>query len=255
MKKYLGFIIPSAIVIAGLGSIFANVFLLANGHFDFFVDYTILLSVNPDNFFAMMQSHPQATMNAAHIMVLITILLIVISALILILHKNLTVIQTRVLAFVAALLFFLKPAIWAIFTTIYLSEWISSEEIQQDAFVSFVVGGMPESYKDILSFWTAGLLMVALLAAQIVWTFHLEDKQEVIERRQARERDKATQRTNSAVSKPAPNYSAEIRASSAIASPPQQISEELSSLTKLHESGALTNEEFTAAKKRILGLG
>lgn len=254
MKKYLGFIIPSAIIFTGIGSIVANVLFWTRGDFKLFLDYTILLSVNPDNFYAMMDSHTQATVNAAHAIFLLTILVIIISALILIMHKSLTVIQLRVLAFVAVFLFLLKPIVWATLTTFFLSEWVSSTELQQDAYMAFVIGGNPTNYKDFLSFWTVGLLMAALLAAQIVWTFHIEDRPEVVERRAALGREKAAQRAVPVAPKPVQSAPAKPVSAPAVTTPPQQLSGELSALTKLHESGALTDEEFTAAKNRILGL-
>ena len=254
MKKILGFVIPSAIIITGIGSIIANVFLIAHGNFRYFFDYSIL-NVNSEISLKMLTEHGEVTLLASHAIFLLFILPLMLSAFILIMHKKLTVIQLRVLAIVAGFLFTLRPTVWATTVSmIFQNGYFETTQIQQDAYLHFMVGNHFENYKFILSYFTAGLMMFGLLAAQVVWTFHIEDSPETIARRKSLEQERAATRTAATISQPIQKASPARNISVPNTSSPKQLSEELSALTNLHESGALTDEEFTAAKNRILGL-
>ena len=254
MKKNLGFIIPSAIIFTGIGSILANVIFIAGGDFRYFYDFSIL-NINSEISHTMLMEHSELTFYTAHAIFILFALSILLSAVILVLHKSLTVIQLRVLAIIAGFLFSLRATVWAsTVSATYQDGFFQNNKIQQDAYLHFMVGKHFENYKFFLAYFTSGLLMFALLAAQIAWTFHIEDKPEVVARRKSLEMEKAASRLSTSPAKPVQNPTPPQPISTPSSRAPKQLSEELSELTRLHESGALTDGEFTAAKNRILGL-
>ena len=68
------------------------------------------------------------------------------------------------------------------------------------------------------------------------------------ERKQAAEEEQAYEQAPAAEQAPA-----EDQEQAAYAPPPADPADEIEHLAQLHESGALTDEEFAAAKAKILG--
>jgi membrane protease subunit (stomatin/prohibitin family) len=70
---------------------------------------------------------------------------------------------------------------------------------------------------------------------------------------QAKQQAAAQQQQQAEVAQAKQQGAAEAMAAAPAAAPPKDVTAELQKLSDLHKSGVLTDEEFTAAKKKLLG--
>jgi membrane protease subunit (stomatin/prohibitin family) len=70
---------------------------------------------------------------------------------------------------------------------------------------------------------------------------------------QAQQQAAAQQQQQAAVEQAKQQGAAEAQAAAPAAAPTKDVTAELQKLADLHKSGVLTDEEFTAAKKKLLG--
>ena len=258
-KKVFGYIIPSAILIAGIGAMIVNVSQLALGNFGTYVHVTIgnISSVETQDF---IYDHYDMAVTAGNLVFSLLLITFLLTGVILIFQKQLSVVALRFIAIAAAIIFSTRPAIWGTIQSLSLTQnYGESTKSQQDAYLHFLVGTANSDWRFTLSYYGAGLLMTVLLGLQIMWTFQIKEDPEVAaEKARVKEAEEvAAAERRTAYAEAQKKREAERVAPRPPVAPQaptnKNLSTELASLTELHKSGALTDEEFAIAKKRILG--
>jgi hypothetical protein len=259
MKKSHGYIISIAIWLVGIGSMIVNVSQLALGNFGTYMHFTIgnITSVETQDF---INDHYDMAVTAGNLVFSLLLITLLLTGVILIFQKQLSVVALRFIAIAAAIIFSTRPAIWGTIQSLSLTQnYGESTKSQQDAYLHFLVGTANSDWRFTLSYYGAGLLMTILLGLQIMWTFQIKEDPEVAaEKARAKEAEEAAAAQRRAAYAEAEKKREAERVSSRPPVTPQvpatkNLSTELASLTELHKSGALTDEEFATAKKRILG--
>lgn len=256
MRRVAGYLIPSLSIIAILTSAYVTIVDLSVGVHSFLVFSSVDYS-SEASYLTMVNSLTGS--KPAHFILFIFLLAILVLCVIdLVIHPRLNSRQSRILGATLVALFLARPFIWLIFTTLTvgknLPNMFDSYLIDLKSFFWGFGHGIPPL--DI-AFGLKGIVLFVLILTNFYfhWT-HVEDPS----RRATKEekRVKRAQELEARQAHIAAFQAQQQQASQAYNSyqPPIQttsVSAEIANLQRLVESGALTQEEFTAAKKKILG--